>query len=441
MKTIARYVTGSFLTAFVLAWMVLTFVLSIGLLVKVTGLIAKGMPVAVVTRYFLTGIPETLGFTIPLAVLISALLVFGRLSADGEISAMRACGINVLQIMFWPLCFGLLMSACCLYINSSIMPRAMESRARLSADATSEMGLDMMEPGKFNDGPGNLKIWFARRDGDWLMDVLMFDRTTSRTNALNREIRAQRAHVIRRGNDLLLDMYDVWIDPFYEDRPGAAAANRITHTVVDAFKPANRPRKVRNYTLPELFRRLAESEAMASDAHAAEAIVRACPDCNRLDAHGVPLCVDPVHQLARDWCKAAPLDDPGQIARLKQTCPACAQGTCQDPAHVRYLWAAGVRRAVTNQATEIRVELHKRLALACAAFCFALIGMPLGIRAHRRESTIGIAMALGIALAFYLAMILADAFKLSPALHPHLIVWIPVVFCLGLAAILVPRNQ
>jgi len=38
-------------------------------------------------------------------------------------------------------------------------------------------------------------------------------------------------------------------------------------------------------------------------------------------------------------------------------------------------------------------------------------------------------------------MILADAFKLSPALHPHLIVWIPVVFCLGLAAMLIPRNQ
>lgn len=441
MKTISRYVTGSFLTAFVLAWMVLTFVLSIGLLVKVTSLIAKGMPVAVVTRYFLTGIPETLGFTIPLAILVSTLLVFGRLSADSEISAMRACGINVLHVMFWPLCFGLLMSVCCLYINSEIMPRATEARARLSSDATSEMGLDMMEPGKFNEGPGNLKIWFAHRDGDWLTDVLMFDRTTSRTNSLNREIRARRAHVMRQGYDLQLDMYDVWIDPFYEDRPGAANAARITHTVADAFKPANRPRKVRDYTLSELIQRLAESEAMAADPRAAQAVVSACPACNRLDAHGQPECTDPVHRLARDWCKAAPLYNPVQIAELKKTCVLCAAGTCTDPAHISTLWAADVRRQVLTQPTEIRVELQKRIALACAAFCFAMIGMPLGIRAHRRESTIGMALALGIALAFYLAMILADALKQSPAWHPHLIVWAPVAFCLVLAAVLIPRNQ
>ena len=61
MKTIERYIVGSFLTAFFLCWLVMTFVLSIGLLVKVTSLISKGMPVDVVGRYFLTGIPETIG--------------------------------------------------------------------------------------------------------------------------------------------------------------------------------------------------------------------------------------------------------------------------------------------------------------------------------------------------------------------------------------------
>ena len=386
MKTIERYVAGSFLTAFFLAWLVLTFVLSLALLVKVTTLIAKGLPIGIVGRYFLTGIPETMGFTIPLAVLVSALLVFGRLSADSEIAAMRACGINLLAVMRWPLLFGALMSGACLYLHNEVTPRCEAVRSNLVNEARSDLGLELMEPGRFNDGPDHMKIWFAHRDGEWLTDVLIFDKTKA---GLDREIRARRARVGQRGRDLTLDLYDVWIEPFYEDRPGAARAARFSHVVPDAFKPANRPVRVRNFGFAELRRNLAEADA---------------------------------------------LDDPALAARVLAQCPDCRRKICKDPFHGRVLEAH-------RRHSELRVELHKRLALASAAFCFALIGMPLGIRAHRRESTIGVAIGLGIALAFYLAMILGDALRRSPDLHPHLILWAPVALCVLVAIWLIPRNQ
>ena len=184
MKTIERYVSGSCLSAFLLAWLVLTFVLSVGLLVKVTSLIAKGMSVAIVGRYLLTAIPETLGFTIPLAILVAALLVFGRLSADSEIAAMRACGVDLLQIMRAPLGFALAMSLLCLYLNNEVTPRNDRRLDLLRAQASADLGLDAMEPGKFNDGPGGMAICFARRQGDWLYDVLIFGRGHVAANAL-----------------------------------------------------------------------------------------------------------------------------------------------------------------------------------------------------------------------------------------------------------------
>lgn len=437
MKIIERYVLGSFLTAFLLAWLVLTFVLSIGLLVQVTNLIAKGMPVAVVGRYFLACIPGTMGFTIPLAVLVAALLVFGRLSADSEISAMRACGVNVLSVLRWPLIFGALMSLLCFYIQNEVVPRSDEVTGRLKADAKADLALDVMEPGKFNALPGDLSVWFARREDDWLDDVLIFTKTRT---GLRREIRATRAHVTQQGFNLVLDLEDVWIDPVYEDRPGAAKASRFSRVIEDVFRPANRLRKVRNYNLRELMRALHEADAMAADP-AAAASVRDCTDCNQLDARRQPVCRDPVHALAREWQQAASQDDPQRLARLRETCARCASGSCDDAAHARICWPAAVRQRVMGMPAQIRVELHKRLAFSCAAFCFALIGMPLGIRAHRRESTVGVAIALGVALAFYLCMILADSFKFSPALHPHLLVWIPVGLCLAGAAILIPRHQ
>jgi len=413
MKTINRYIIESFLTAFTLCWLVLTFVLSIGLLVKVTSLIAKGMPVAVVGSYFLAGIPETIGFTIPLAVLISALLVFGRLSTDSEIAAMRACGINLLRVMLGPLLLAVALSALCLYIHNEVVPRSEDARAQLALNATSNLGLDMMEPGIFNDGPSNMKIWFASRTNEWLTDLRMYDKTPK---GQDQEIRAARARVTRQGDDLNLELYDAVIDPAEDEHPGAATASRLTHKIPDAFKPANRPKKVRTSGSGELRQILPEAELLQADPATAVAIIKACPDCARLDAKGKTCCLNLVHELARELIAKGPKGTNNPVA---------AQAT----------------KRARGLPTEIRVELYKRTALGCAAFFFALIGMPLGIRSHRRESTIGVAIGLGIALLYYMAMILADAFKGNPGLHPEFIVWLPAVICVVVAAILIPRNQ
>ena len=439
MKTIERYIVGSFLTAFFLCWLVLTFVLSIGLLVKVTSLISKGMPVDVVGRYFLTGIPETIGFTIPLAVLVGSLLVFGRLSTDSEIAAMRACGINLLRVMLWPLGLALALSLLCLYIHNEIAPRSEEDRAQLALHATSDLGLDLMEPGVFNEGPSQMKIWFATRNGPWLTDLRIYDKTKS---GLDREIRAARACVSRQGDNLKLDLYDAVIDPLDDEHRGAGHAARFAHEIVDAFKTANRPKKVRTSGSAELLQMLPEAIALRANPAQATAIVQACPYCSQRNAKGKSICRNPVHELARALQDSADLTNPAALTNnLKAACAACQAGACTNAAHARMLLAADAYAHAREMPTEIRVELNKRAALACAAFCFALIGMPLGIRAHRRESTSGVAIGLGIALLFYLAMILADALKHSPQLHPEFIVWLPVAICVLVAAVLIPRNQ
>jgi lipopolysaccharide export system permease protein len=73
------------------------------------------------------------------------------------------------------------------------------------------------------------------------------------------------------------------------------------------------------------------------------------------------------------------------------------------------------------------VEANQRIALAISPFMFVLIAIPLGITSHRKESSIGMVMSLGIMFVYYIFMILSDTFDARPHLYPWLIPWIPII--------------
>lgn len=81
---------------------------------------------------------------------------------------------------------------------------------------------------------------------------------------------------------------------------------------------------------------------------------------------------------------------------------------------------------------ECRTELSTRFAFSVSCLTFALIGVPLGITAQRRESTAGFIVAMGIAVSYYALLSVADMMKEREHLYPHLLVWLPNLLFLGL---------
>ena len=99
MKILNRYVIRSFMFAFLMAILILTFAMTGANLVNVLDFVSRGIPLSVFGTYILYMLPRILTFTVPWAVMVAVMLVFGRMSADSEITAMRACGISILQIV------------------------------------------------------------------------------------------------------------------------------------------------------------------------------------------------------------------------------------------------------------------------------------------------------------------------------------------------------
>lgn len=77
-------------------------------------------------------------------------------------------------------------------------------------------------------------------------------------------------------------------------------------------------------------------------------------------------------------------------------------------------------------------ELSKRYSFSMACFTFALVGIPLGVTAQRRETSSGFALSLITATVYIVFIILADTLNDKPAAMPHLIMWLPNVIFLGM---------
>lgn len=385
MKTLERYVFGAFLSSFFLAFLVLSFVLTVGLMVQIVRYMLQGIPVDLVGRFAFVSFPETLQWTIPLALLVASVLVFSRLSADSEIAAMRACGVNLLTVMRAPLLFALFCTVMGLFVNNEIVPRGHQIRRDLARRISVGAGLELLEPGRVIDDFPKVKIYFEEKEGNWLRDLIVLDFSNPR---VDRMITASKALVTSEGRDVVLDLHGMTVDPLDENNPGMARATRFQYRVKDALKDRTYKRREKDFRFFEIL----------SEIRLAKADVR----------------------------------DP-QAAAERRAREGRAKGAVAKELKL-------VKKSLKSQLSNLRTEFQKRLVFAFASICFVLVGVPLGIRAQRRESSIGIAIALVTALGYYLVVILMTSLEKNYAVRPDLLIWLPVVLCATLASYLIPKN-
>lgn len=393
MRTLHWYILREMLVAVAIAVMVCTGLLLLGNLLKeILGLLMSGQAtLGLVMKGIGLLIPFVWAFALPMGALTAALLVYGRLSADQELTAARANGIGLISLAVPAVGLSLVMCGVCAWVNLDLAPRSRVAYKRLFWDMAQEKARNRIVPGRFlTDSPG-VVLYASRVDGDELEDVLFF---VLREGRKVRDVRAPRARLELRPetSDLKVTFHDArileWLPRSASVSMSVSDTNGVTEGGGGGGGEVGTEAGVETGTWQPL-------------TGSPEAIIKLPPS---LKPGGIPPYSDMTFRQL--------LSERRELLRLGM-----------GPAEVG----------------PIDVQLHRQVAFSFATLGFALIGVPLGVRAHRRETSVGIAMAIGLVLVYYGFLIVAQALETNPEAAAWIIVWMPNVLFQGVGAWLLWR--
>ncbi len=150
---------------FILSLGILTFLLVLGRLGKMVDLVVnKGVGIKDIVLLIVYSSPPYLTFTLPMAFLLAAIVVLGRLSTENEILALKASGVD-LKCLFYPLAsFGIAITVIGL-INSTILLPASSEEFRNTLINIIKKGITFEDKeGIFNDSLPGIVIYIDKVD-------------------------------------------------------------------------------------------------------------------------------------------------------------------------------------------------------------------------------------------------------------------------------------
>ena len=156
MRTLDRYVLREILPPFVLALLIFTFLLVLPPVMNyLENLLAKGVTWSTAARILWTLVPQALGLTIPMAVLVGILIGLGRMSADRESVALLACGVSPYRMLRPIGLFAVLATLATGYVMIVAIPDANQTFREITFSVVSQkVETDIRPRIFFQDFPG-----------------------------------------------------------------------------------------------------------------------------------------------------------------------------------------------------------------------------------------------------------------------------------------------
>jgi len=98
----------------------------------------SGLPFSIAFQVFFLQLPYFVSLALPMSMLLSALMVYSRLSTDSELIALRSAGISVYRLILPAIVLSLIVTGITFGLNETIVPAATYQAARTLDSALKE---------------------------------------------------------------------------------------------------------------------------------------------------------------------------------------------------------------------------------------------------------------------------------------------------------------
>lgn len=364
MKLIDRFISRELLINLSLAVAVLSLVLVVGNIFRklLPLLVNHDVPVEYLLTFIAYVLPFSLIFTIPWGLLTAILLVFGRLSADNELVALRSNGVSIQRICVSLAVVALVCTGICLWLNVQVAPAAQQKLRTTVLDLATRNPMALFGSDQVMDQFPGRKIYVGKKEGNKLENIIVFEMNEAHMPMKVTHARTGVLEVDLPNQQILMRLYDAR----YQQRDDA-----------DPFD----------------LRRVRDGIYMAEGT--------------------LPISLEDLYEKE----KKRPSRSAMSLEQLMEQLKSKDQ----------------------SEQSSSRTEINKRFSFPFSCLAFALIGVPLGITAHRRETSMGYLLSLVVAFFYFLFIIFADTLRGNSQVHPELLVWFPNVLFLAIGFVLFRR--
>lgn len=177
LKILHRTILNELLLSFLLTIAFLNSVLMMEKLLRISRLLSGvGASFFDMTRIMLLLQPQLMLLTIPMSLLLSTLLVYGRMNMDNEVIIMRATGMNFRNISLPVITLGILCFSASVLLSFSVGPMSSIKLRETIAKIITLRSTVSVEEGTFNTSFKNIVIMVKeKKSGDTLGDIFIYD--------------------------------------------------------------------------------------------------------------------------------------------------------------------------------------------------------------------------------------------------------------------------
>ncbi len=429
MRLLNRYIQKELYLPFVFSLLIIIFILFVQFLLRaIDRFLGKGLSVLTILEYLFLNLGWIVALAVPMAVLIAALMTFGRLSEDNEINAMRSSGISFLTIVRPAMIFGVTVALILIYFNNFILPE-MNFRARiLSGDIYRKRPGLNIDPGHFINDLPDYSMIIRDKENETMKDVRIFSKANQSDSQTSIYAESGELSTLDDATVLTLnngEIHELDLTDFGNYRRIEFDRHRIViptdNLVLNRRDSSNRTD--REMTIPMILAKRKSYQLRLENIQS-----RLSKSFYRVLNDSIPpISLEAALNIIDSTKKTIEQDT--SLTLVQQRTQKRKLRTLERQAKNEF----NLLESYTKGQNKYEVEIHKKFSLPFACILFVLVGTSLGVLAKKGGFIIGTSLSFGFFLVYYILLIggedMADRNIVSPAVG----LWTPNVILMIVA--------